>query len=64
MSDVRPSEKAVTTHQLFQARIWREYAQAWDGKVTSSGVGRAWVESVLCVPRAECIRRAREALQR
>lgn len=30
-----------------QARMWREYAQAWDEKVTSSGVGREWVKKVL-----------------
>lgn len=52
-----------STHALFQARMWREYAQAWDGKRTTSGVGREWVEKVLQVSRAECIRRAREALQ-
>ena len=45
--------------RLFQARMWREYAQAWDGKVTTSGVGRAWVEHILRIPRAECLRRAR-----
>jgi hypothetical protein len=56
------SKEKKSTHALFQARIWREYAQAWDGKVTSSGVGREWVEKVLRIPRAECIRRAREAL--
>ncbi len=45
--------------RLFQARMWREYAQAWDGKPTSSGVGREWVEKILRIPRAECLRRAR-----
>lgn len=44
---------------LFQARIWREYAQAWDGKVTTSGVDREWVEKILRIPRSECLRRAR-----
>jgi hypothetical protein len=61
VSEQVPKEKK-STHALFQARIWREYAQAWDGKITSSGVGREWVEKVLRIPRAECIRRAREAL--
>lgn len=61
MNEQLPKEKK-STHALFQARIWREYAQAWDGKITSSGVGRKWVEKVLRIPRAECIRRAREAL--
>lgn len=45
--------------RLFQASMWREYAQAWDGKCTSTGVGHAWVEGILRVPRAECLRRAR-----
>ena len=46
--------------RLFQARMWREYAMAWDGRPTSTtGVGRAWVEGILRVPRSECLRRAR-----
>lgn len=49
-------------HRLFQARIWREYAMAWDGRKTTTGVGRAWVENILRVPRDECLRRARAAL--
>lgn len=50
------------THALSQARMWREYAQAWDGKPTSTGVGREWVESILRTSREECLRRAREAV--
>ena len=49
-------------HRLFQARVWREYAMAWDGRKTMTGVGREWVEKVLRVPRAECLQRARAAL--
>ena len=49
-------------HRLFQARMWREYAMAWDGRKTMTGVGREWVEHILRVPRAECLRRARAAL--
>ena len=49
-------------HRLFQARMWREYAMAWDGRKTMSGVGRNWVEHILRVPRAECLQRARAAL--
>ncbi len=49
-------------HRLFQARMWREYAMAWDGRKTMTGVGREWVEKVLRVPRAECLQRARAAL--
>lgn len=45
--------------RLFQARIWREYAQAWDGKKTPNGIGRDWVEQILRVSRSECMRRAR-----
>ena len=49
-------------HRIFQARVWREYAMAWDGRKTMTGVGREWVEKVLRVPRAECLQRARAAL--
>ena len=50
--------------RLFQARIWREYATAWDGRELrhSRGVtlGRAWVEDILGISRDECLRRSRE----
>jgi len=52
----------VALWRLFQARLWREYAQAWDGKPTTTGVDREWVEHILRVPRYECLRRARAAL--
>lgn len=52
------ADLGVTGH-LFQARMWREYAQAWDGRTLPSGIGRKWVENVLRTPRAECMRRAR-----
>lgn len=45
--------------RLFQARMWREYAMAWDGRRTATGVGRHWVEQILQLSRAECLRRAR-----
>lgn len=45
--------------RLFQARMWREYAMAWDGRPTKTGCDRAWVEKILQVSRAECLRRAR-----
>lgn len=45
--------------RLFQASMWREYALAWDGRQTSWGIGRVWVERVLRVSRSECLRRAR-----
>jgi hypothetical protein len=45
--------------RLFQARMWREYALAWDGKKTATGVGRSWVAHILRIPRSGCLRRAR-----
>lgn len=38
--------------RLYQARMWREYAQAWDR-------GCRWVAEILRISRAECLRRAR-----
>ena len=35
---------------------------AWDGRRTMTGVGRAWVEQILRIPRSECLERARAAL--
>ena len=53
--------KAMTVAgRLFQARMWREYAMAWDGRPTSTtGVGREWVAGILRVSRSECLRRSR-----
>lgn len=45
--------------RLFQARLWREYAMAWNGKLTTTGVGRDWVEGILKISRSECLLRAR-----
>jgi hypothetical protein len=56
--------------RLFQAREWRRYAGAWDGIPIDRGfvgyphghrvvIGRAWVEGILRISKAECIRRAR-----
>lgn len=42
--------------------MWREYAMAWDGRKTMTGVGREWVEKILRVPRSECLANARAAL--
>jgi len=42
--------------------MWREYAMAWDGRKTMTGVGREWVEKVLRVSRADCLQNARKAL--
>lgn len=46
----------------FQARLWREYAMAWDGRPTMTGVEREWVEAMLRISRDECLHRARAAL--
>lgn len=56
------NDRRVAMWRLFQARMWREYAQAWDGKRTSSGVGHEWVKGILRVSRAECLQRARDSL--
>ena len=50
----------TVAERLFQARVWREYAMAWDGRPTATtGVGREWVAGILRVSRSECLRRAR-----
>ncbi len=48
---------------LFQARIWREYAQAWDGIPTDTGVGYEWVKHILRVSKEECIKNSREYIK-
>jgi hypothetical protein len=58
-SSSTPPQRLSVFGRLFQARMWREYAQAWDGKTTSSGVGQSWVANILRIPRAACLRRAR-----
>lgn len=45
--------------RLFQARMWRQYAQAWDGRPTPNGLGAEWMEKILRISRSECLRRAR-----
>jgi hypothetical protein len=55
-----PRDKMHNVHgRLFQARMWREYAMAWDGRPTRTGVGRDWMEKISRTSRHECIRRAR-----
>lgn len=56
---LRPITKAAG--RLFQARMWREYAMAWDGHVRRHGapIDRKWVEGILRISRTECLRRAR-----
>lgn len=58
-SPCTPQHRMSVIGRLFQARMWREYAQAWDGKPTPYGIGRPWVETILRIPRTECLRRAR-----
>ena len=53
------NERVNQMRRLFQARMWREYAQYWD----RPGLARDWVRQVLRVSRADCIQRAREALR-
>lgn len=47
--------------RLFQAAMWRRYAMDWD--LPLQALRRKWVESILRVSRAECIRRARVNLR-
>lgn len=50
----------MTIHgRLFQAAMWREYAMAFDGRPTKTGVDRQWLERVAKLSRTECMRRAR-----
>jgi hypothetical protein len=54
-----PRMRWTAAGRLFQARVWREYARAWDGKPTMTGVGHDWVEGILRISRVECLRRSR-----
>jgi hypothetical protein len=56
--------------RLAQARMWRQFAGAWDGIKIDRGfvgwphghrvvLGREWMEKVLRVSKRDCIRRAR-----
>ena len=54
------SARWTVSGRLFQARMWREYAMAWDGKRTAlTSVDGNWCRMVLRVSRSECLRRAR-----
>lgn len=57
MSDSKTNPYVPYPHDmnghLFQARMWRRYAMQW-----SDPRGRPWVEHILQIPRAECLRRA------
>lgn len=48
------------THLLYQAAMWRRYARQWDGPLTFEN---SVVRLLLKVPRAECLRRARSAVE-
>lgn len=47
------------TGRLYQARMWREYVLAFDGKPNRSGVTREWLEKVGKYTRECCLRRYR-----
>jgi hypothetical protein len=48
-----PRDKLHSVHgRLFQAKMWRNYARAWDCR-------DPFVVHILRVPRSECVRRAR-----
>jgi hypothetical protein len=68
-----PRPKLSLHGRLSQARMWREYASTYDGRLLNRGfvgwpnghkviIGREWVEKVLCMSREELIRRARVSL--
>jgi hypothetical protein len=57
--EIRLRPITTVNGRMFQARMWREYARAWDGCVTPTGMDREWVRQVLRVSRDECLRRAR-----
>lgn len=48
------------TRYLYQAAMWRRYAADWDGRLTFAN---SVVRLLLKVPRAECLRRARVAVE-
>lgn len=62
--ETTPGPTWTVAGRLFQARMWREYAMAWDGRELRRShnvrLGRAWVENILGVSREECLRRSRE----
>lgn len=49
-------------HALFQAGMWREYANTFNGSLTRTGVDSKWVEVHLRMNKQDCINRALEAL--
>ena len=51
----KPRKLMTVAGRLFQARIWREYAQAWD----VTGVRREWLRDILKISREDCLRRCR-----
>lgn len=52
------------THALFQASMWRCYAMAFlHMNKPGQKYQRYWVEEVLQLTKAECVERAREALE-
>jgi hypothetical protein len=54
-----PARGMTIDGRLFQAGMWRQYAGAFRGLPTSTGVGKRWLENVAHKTREECVRRAR-----
>lgn len=54
-----PRPKWTVTGRLFQAAMWREYAMAWHGQTTRTGVDRQWCEEIGRMTYEGCLRRAR-----
>lgn len=48
---------------MFQARMWREYAMTFNGRLTTSGVDHKWVTAHLRVTKQYCILRAKQAIR-
>lgn len=48
---------------MFQAKMWREYAMTFDGRLTTSGVDHMWVTRHLKVTKQHCIWKAKQAIR-
>lgn len=53
----RPHIQITHTFRLFQAKMWRYYAQKWN--LPDWNLDRIWVEQILQHSRNDCIRRAK-----
>lgn len=57
--DMRPIPVRSLEHALFQARMWRGFAQTFDGRKTPDGEDAAWVSGILRMSRRQCLARSR-----